>query len=328
MDKWDECLLLFYSLSKCANDLEVIQALCTRYMLQLYIEESKSSINYLVSGKTLVIDISYAKNQESSINEDWAIGDTQSIGSSIVQVGKEKQEIEVHSPENRRLREIKLNLLEDKWSVYFKLLTTRLFMHFRSKEYDRAGELVHHLLQYDKEEGRNFAAVANELAGLEKELGASISTLESRTQFRWQLNYSLMRHKPCLILRPDGGVPSFVSATIEAIDPLRFRFFSEEMGIDSVIDMCASLRGDPVVFHLLSESHVHGIPVRVEKTEKDVGITLNLVAEIDKAYSHIQINGDLEVMVDGVLDRHKTLILKRTESLSHLIWHTGIEVMA
>lgn len=332
MDKWDECLLLFYSLSKCANDLEVIQVLCTRYMLQLYVEESKSTINYLISGKTLVIDMSYAKKQEYCINEDRTMGDTQSIGSSIVQVGKEKQEIEVLSPENKKLKEIKLTLLEEKWSVYFKLFTTRLFMYFRSKEYDKAGELIHHLLQYDKEEGRNFAAVVNELTSLEKEIGATISMLESTTQFNWQLNYSLIDHKPCLIFSP-GGIPGLlsatilVSATIEGTNPLRFRFFSEYMNEDSMMDMCARLRRDPVVFHLLSESHIYGIPVQVKKTEKDTGVILTFVAEIDKVDSHIQINGDLEVMVDGVLDKHKTLILKRTESLNHVIWHTNLEVL-
>lgn len=291
---WKDCAYIFYTYTNCINDLEFLQLLCNDFGLHLYAEENKKGTNYMISGKTFVIDIFYERKEK--VVQDY-IEDTQSLGSSVVQIGKERVE-NIYSA----IQNVSLSLMEEEWSSYFRIFTLSIIFHLKNKDYHSTYNLIKNLLKYDKEEeAEGFPALVNQL----KELSEKIV---------YPIEYSVLLHKPIAL--------HSVKSSGKLFD--LFGLFSciEQDYTHSLYNLqkIEEIPTNPVHVNIIIEMLTYNIDIKIEDK-------IIISGSINGRKCKIEIRDDGYILVDGEIDRYRTLLLKRTESMYHVIRETEIQIM-
>ncbi|KAI5129719.1 hypothetical protein NEPAR04_1636 [Nematocida parisii] len=288
-----ESAYIFYTFTNCISDLEFLQITCNEFGLYLYVEENRKTANYMISGKTFVIDIFYEREEETCTEEGE---DAQSIGSSVMQIGKEQVEAAF-----QRIKKVGISLLEEEWSSYFKLCTFSFMFHLKNKDYYNAYRLISSIIKYDSEE---------ENAGF-SEIIRKLKLIES-TQCG-PLDYSFLHHVPLVHHKIDSE--SKLNNSLGIFSCIN------ESGRENLYNI-TDIKNIPlidVLVDVIIEMFIYGIEISIEER-------VIISACINKEKCCIEVDGRGQVIVDGVVDRYRTLLFKRTSSLYHVICETGVEV--
>ncbi|KFG26848.1 uncharacterized protein NESG_01004 [Nematocida ausubeli] len=284
---------IFYTFSNCMNDLEFLQMMCNEFSLHLYVEENRKTANYMISGKTFVIDIFYEREEEIHTEEGE---DAQSIGSSVVQIGKERVETV-----SQRIKKVGISLLEEEWSAYFTICTFSIMFHLKNKDYYSTYKLIQNVIQYDSEEDQSgFALIIKRLKALEEK---GVSPLE----------YSFLHHKP--VMR------HIINSTGRLYTSLGVFSWIEDDSTQKLYNL-TDLREIPLnstVIDIIIEMFIYGVKITIGK-----GVVVN--AYVDSNCFQVEVGEDGYVLVNNEIDRYRTLLLKRTNSLYHVLCETGLEV--
>lgn len=294
---WRDCAYVFYTYTNCINDLEFLQILCDEFSWHLYAEENRKGANYMISGKTFVIDIFYERDEEEDILEEDK--DTQSMGSSVIQIGKERVE-SVY----RVIKKVDISLIEEEWSSYFKICTYSVMLHLKKKEYYNVYRLMKNIQKYDTEDEDGFGSIVQKIK--------KISEGGKR-----QADYSFLLHKPVVYHKVDTKSPlydalgMFSSVEEDGLYRIYNRIVKDSGEIDEI--------GKKLCLNVIIEMMIYNIEIVLDDN-------IVIPGRIDEKEKRIEVTLDGYVLVDGEIDKYRSLLLKRTESMAHVIRETEIEV--
>ncbi|KAH9386216.1 uncharacterized protein NEMAJ01_1112 [Nematocida major] len=292
--EWRSIAYAFYAQTNCINDLEFLQIVCDEFSWHLYAEESKKGTNYMISGKTFVIDIFYEREEEDAQTEDAE--DTHSVGSSVIQIGKERME-SVY----RNIKSVSLSLIEEEWSGYFKLCTFSIMHHLKNKDYYNAYKVLSSLVKYDTEdEAAGFGSIVQRLKSIAEADAVKVG-------------YSFVRDMPVAyysiestgVLCKEVGLFSYVQPD----HTRRLYNISREEEIPK----------STLCIDVIIEMLIYNIEVCIESS-------ISMEGKIDGVLCRIEVREDGFILVNGNIDTYRTLLLKRTDSMYHVIRETGIEI--
>ncbi|KAI5191311.1 hypothetical protein NEMIN01_1470 [Nematocida minor] len=292
---WKDYEYAFYTYTDCISDLEFLQLLCDEFSWHLYAEENKQGANYMISGKTFVIDIFYEREEKENQQDDGE--DAQSMGSSVIQIGKERVE-SIY----RAIKKVDISLIEEEWSSYFRIFTFSIMLHLKNREYYNVYKLLKNLLQYDtEEEHKGFGSVIKELKGVE---GHGVESVD----------YSFLQHKPVRYHRINST--SRLYSMLGLFSYVQPDYTYKLYNLSDVENKLENSTHVEIIVEML----LYNVDISIEKEN----IVIN--GKINGEYCRVEINSDGYVLVDGTVDKYRTLLLKRTESMYHVIRETEIEV--
>ncbi|KAI5180328.1 hypothetical protein NEOKW01_0632 [Nematocida sp. AWRm80] len=330
MSNWKEYFYTFGTYSKTLTDLEFLQSVCQECSLHLYVEENRTGRNYMISGSTFVIDILYSKEEIEVFPSDKGISDGMSVGSSVLQIGKEK----IESVVDKEVEKISLSLIEESWSKSLPLVINSLTILLRKKEYTCVSRVIKSLLAYDKEEtdkeNKGFGAIIEKSKGLEKQLGNKIGSLGA------SVDYSFLSHAHVLYWYSDTSSEAVVYTILT--DSNRTILHGEEYSLDEMKRLIDTLKESSVSWSVISESLSHSIPMKIIIDKKKIhSIFGKIEDEDDVPESILELSGLIEgvlkkvyilstgyIWIDGAIDKHRSILLKRTESIKHVMYYSDI----
>ncbi|OAG29389.1 hypothetical protein NEDG_00522 [Nematocida displodere] len=324
MEAWGENFFMFCSETKQTTDLEFLQSLCGKCGLLLYVDESKTGANYMISGKTFVIDIIYGIVGNAPMKEEKIASDTLSVGSGAYHPGKEKVE-DAH----KTMKKINLSLMEEFWSKYFTMFTKSLWTYLKQQEYLKIYELVYELVKYDNED----TSTEKSFYGIVGKMEAAVALLEKKQLLEeFEVNYSFQDHAICLLAR--GRPPRefeedvFSSHQIYAVleeNATHARLSRNRYAVEDISGVLNHLARNRMVWKVVSESIMHRVPITLTGSGEGLGVCFG--GAIDRKKQKIWITPAREVEVGKSADKYRTLLLQRTESILHVIKETDIDTV-
>lgn len=293
---WKDYAYTFYTQTNSINDLEFLQLLCNDFSWHLYAEENRKGANYMISEKTFVIDIFYERDEEGSPSEE--VEDTQSMGSSVIQIGKERVE-SVY----RAIKKVDISLIEEEWSFYFRICTFSVMFHLKNRDYYNIYRLMRNLQKYDTEEEDGFGQIIRRLKDISERTGKRVE-------------YSFLTDRPVVYHEIDTDSTLYKSLGLFSyVEGDQYRIYNRRIESVSEIEEVQN----ELYVSLLIEMMVYNIEVELTGT-------VIIPARIDGRECTVEVAADGYVLVDGEVDEYRTLLLKRTESMYHVIRETEVEV--
>jgi len=328
-DVWNENLFMFYEQADGSNNLDYLKMVCDRLSLQLYCDDGKNRLNYIVSGNNFVIDVWYSrKDRELREGEEKNALEAQSMGSSVVAVKKEKPEEEV-----KGMEKISFSLVEDAWSIYFSSFVDSLWGCLVKKEYLRGYLLLKNLLIYDSDREENFAEVVKSIKEKEIEIR---KRARKEADASFQVNYSIEHHCVCLVWRiekPERDARNRESGVIVALvrspSAEKVELCGRTYSFEEACRAVRILEQTKIMWKVVSECVCYNISVdmhfkKSEETLEHLEIT-GCIGGVEKTMS---INDAGTFAVGKEIDPYRTLLLKRTESIRHVLINTEVEVVS
>lgn len=279
-----EGLLEFYSECKERRDKEVIEAICNDLSLQLYVDSTHATVNYMISGSIFVIDLVYKKTNFVSKGTEDKGQDSASICSvnSITNNTGEYKEEEVYVIDG--LEDVLLSFVEEDWGKHFFILPSFLFHCLVEKRYLRLYRMLANFVRSDSIEGiRAITEKVKKEGTKDRQCLVSYCFGEERVvaavDRRGVFDY---KDKSIVVVELRGG---------------KIFFFGKEVkGMESVRAKRAEV---------LLESYLLNIPVRIKGRSV--------------VYKNIEIMEDCTVKVGGEVDEEMSIILKKRRSLCMVI---------
>lgn len=304
----EEIYLMFLEEGEEVEDLEALKYICNACSLNLYIEDSRKGVNYMVSGNSFVLDIFYKKEESNLPPESLLISDNQSVEGSLIQ-SRDKVENIPH----KNVDKVSLSLLEEKWEKFFRLFTHKVFHCLRRKKYLRIYQLLRKITLYDGEEAKENIMFGEAVKRAEEIQENMQNILENNGS---AINYSVEKDIPCVLWKNEE-LPEHPICF--AVEKKEFLLLEKRYSEEEMLSLVAHLRSSEILWKSVSEHKVFGISEALEVHREADYLDLHLDVGAAEDKRRIRITRKGAVQEKESINRYYTLLMKRGGSLLHLI---------
>lgn len=327
---------------------EIIEALCSHFSLQLYVDASPSGINYMISGKAFVVDLFYSYKQLAGPAQGAPPSQALSRGASMdnVSIGSANSPTAtnitaatdmfrgaappVDFAEDMVLDDLVLSFVDESWAPSFSLFTLKLYWVVARQDYVSLFHLLKGFLAYDHDhdsgdgrEARSFASVYSGIRRAEELLSAA---LPSARGMDFRATYSFEEHKILLLSRawPAGAERGAFDLKGVAVSDLDLSsgcsttLFGHAFAPSAWKEFLSSHAGARGSFlRFIAEAAIFGIPARLDLDNSTLSFALP--GDGPAAGREVVVTSDSRVFRAGELEDEMTIVLKRRASLLEML---------
>ncbi|KAI5171367.1 hypothetical protein NEFER03_0726 [Nematocida sp. LUAm3] len=304
-----EGYLMFLEESGEVENLEALQYICGKCELNLYIEDNRKGVNYMVSGNSFVLDIFYGKEESNFVQESSLISDNQSMEGSLVQSRERMEKVQ-----NKSVDKVSLSLLDEKWEKYFNGFTCKIFYCLRRKKYLRLYELLKKFATYDGEDMKEnviFGEVVKRLIEVEKNVKNN-QFKKYYLEKKIEINYCIEEDLVELVWR-HGEWDKYPMCYGVCGD--EYVLFGNRYNGIEVIGIIEKIMDSEILWKVLSEYQIFGMRERIDVDTLGEWVDIYLEGEEEK----IRISKKGDVYEKDCINGYYTLLMKRLCSLEHFI---------